>query len=77
MNKLQKIVLGTVVIIVCLFVLLAPKYILIPDGRSGYYRRPADWKPTETPLTDWNWVLRLSIPTIIFGAFLIYVLKGK
>ncbi len=85
MNKKQLAVLGIGIAVICIIILTAPKYIYIPHQgtfsaseisnpyNSWEYKQ--DLKKYEQKIS-WDWVLQKSLPIILVGGFLIYLLRN-
>ena len=76
MNKKQLIVLGVGILVICGIILTAPKYIYIPHRGNFNVAENPSLAQTYGAKTSWDTVLQYSIPVILIGGFLIYLLRN-
>jgi len=75
MNKKQLIVLWVMVGAICFVVFTAPKYFVVENSKLAitFFNNPDRF----TPLTNWDYVERYSIPVLLVGFSLILTLRTK
>jgi tetratricopeptide (TPR) repeat protein len=76
LNKEQKIITIAMVVIVCLIILVAPRYVYV-NGRALLLSVRPELAETHAVSISWSWVLTLSIPVIMIGGFLVYLAKSR
>ena len=78
MSENQLIVLGIVVVAICVILLATPGYVKV--GGDEYHhdsRLYESLKSRYGSRMDWDAVICWSIPVLLIGGFLIFVLKKK
>ena len=76
-NK-RLVVLGGCIFIICMVMFCAPKYRIVSNGskikvNAEYIKRMNNIQFD----TDWDWVLKISLPVVLLGGFLLYLLRDE
>jgi len=76
MNKKQLIVLWVMVGAICFIIFTAPK-VMNPLKSKGVMQDGSYGFGGHSPSTDWDYVARYSIPTLLIGFSIILTLRTK
>lgn len=79
MNKKQIWALCVTIGLVCAVFLATPRQKIMygPDGRKFEASKDKTYKDSAIPTTDWGLILQISIPVLLIGGTVIYILKDK